>query len=49
MHKYNFKESDFEYLHEVVGVVWNDNGDPYLKGIKLTEDNLLELLEEGMK
>jgi len=43
--KYNFAESDFEYLHEVVGVIWNDNGEPYLNGIKLTEENLLDLLE----
>lgn len=42
--KYGFKESDFEYLHEVVGVVWNNNGEPYLNGIKLTEEDLLDLL-----
>ena len=45
MYKYNLKESDFEYLHEVVGVTWNSDGEPYLNGIKLTEENLLELLE----
>jgi len=43
--KYNFTESDFEYLHEVVGVIWNNNGDPYLNEIKLSEENLFELLE----
>jgi len=45
MLKYNFKDSDFEYLHEVIGVIWNNDGYPYLNGIKLSEENLLELLE----
>jgi len=46
MYKYNFKESDFEYLHEVIGVIWSNDGEPYLNEIKLTEENLLGLLEE---
>ena len=44
INKYNFKESDFEYLHEVIGVVWNNDGEPYLNGVKLSDENLLELL-----
>jgi hypothetical protein len=45
MSKYNFTESDFEYLHEVIGVIWSNDGKPYLNGVKLSEENLLDLLE----
>jgi len=45
LNKYNFTESDLEYLHEVVGVIWNSDGEPYLNEIKLSEKSLLDLLE----
>lgn len=45
INKYNFTDSDFEYLHEVIGVTRNNDGEPYLSGVKLSEENLLELLE----
>jgi len=40
LYKYNFKENDFEYLYEVIGVIWNVDGEPYLNGVKLSEENI---------
>jgi|688.fasta_scaffold564033_3 hypothetical protein len=44
--KYDFKESDFKYLHEVIGVIWNGDGEPLMNGIKLTDENLSDLLKD---
>lgn len=56
MNKYNFTESDFEYLHEVFGIIWNDDGEPYLNGINrrkfvrfITIGSFFYLIQKGGK
>lgn len=43
-----FTDSDFEYLYEVVGVIWDSQtGVPKLNGIELNDNDMLELLKEN--